>query len=133
MEAKNDLYIIRDGTPGDFNFIFSTWLKGLRYGNELYKLIDPTIYFKQYHKVLELLLKSAHIKIACLKDDPDTILGYAVSTGACLHWIFVKKAWRGIGIARNLMSNDISSVSHITEVGIKILKRYPGIIFNPFL
>lgn len=131
---KNNLVAIRDWTPEDKNFILSTWLKGLRFGNDWFELIDSNVYYKNYHAVIESLLNSPGIvvKVACLKDDPEVILGYGVYKGERLDWIFVKKAWRSIGIARSLIPSNITTVSHITDAGRGILRKHPGVTFNPF-
>jgi hypothetical protein len=71
--------------------------------------------------------------VACLKDDADTILGYSVIEGKRLHWVFVKRVWRKIGIGASLVPPFIDSVSHLTEIGKSILEKQKGVIFNPFL
>lgn len=130
---KTDLITVRDAVPDDKNFIFSTWLRGLRYGNEWFELIDKNVYYKVYHVMLEKIVTSGvEIKIACLKEDPSVILGYAVYSGKRLDWLFVKKAWRGIGIARMLIPANIERVSHITQVGKSLLRKLPNAIFDPF-
>jgi GNAT superfamily N-acetyltransferase len=131
---RNELYTIRDYMPEDKNFILATWLRGLRYGNPWFNSIDSKAYFDSYHALLTALITKPGIsvKIACLRDDAEVILGYAVYQGTRADWLFVKKAWRGIGIAKSLMPNNITVVSHITDVGRGILRKYPHIIFNPF-
>lgn len=118
----------------DAAFIFSTWLKGLRFGNDWFGLIDSKVYFRVYHKVIENILSNPNTKVnvACLKEDPKVLLGYSVYTGSTLSWLHVKKAWRNIGLAKDLVPNNITSVSHITSIGRSILKKHPQVIFNPF-
>lgn len=72
------------------------------------------------------------IKVACLKDSPDVILGYAVYEGHCLHWVQCKQAWRGIGIAKLLCPETITTVSHLTRLG-KTLMFKKNLVFNPFI
>lgn len=129
---KTDLIAIRDANPDDKNFIFSTWLRGLRYGNDWFELIDKDIYYKVYHKVLEKLLTSGvEIKVACLKEDHGVILAYSVYKNNTLHWVFSKKSWRGIGLMRDLVPRHIDTISHVTAIGKSIaIKR--GWKFNPF-
>lgn len=130
------LATIRKGEKNDLPFIYATWLKGLRWGNRMFEYIDQELYFKNYQKVVEALLESpgTQINVAVLKEDPAVILGYSVSEGDRLHWVHVKKAWREIGIAKTLVPPETSSISHVTDVAIKILsKQKKRIIFNPFL
>lgn len=134
MLDKNELVSIRAAVPQDYPFIYSTWLKGLRFGNSLYGLIDSKVYFRIYHQFIEVLLAKPNIsvKVACLKEDPNVLLGYSVYSGARLDWVHVKKAWRNIGLAKDLVPKEISVVSHVTAVGQSIIKKRGNIAFNPF-
>lgn len=131
---KKDLVTVRDFVPGDLNFILSTWLRGLKYGNDLFNDIPSDIYFPNYKMIVEAMLAKPHteIKVSCLVEDPEVILGYSVYHASVLDWVFVKRAWRGIGIARSLVPSTITAVSHLTKSGRSILQRRQGIIFNPF-
>ncbi len=131
---KRSLIAIRDGTLEDINFIFSTWLKGLRYGNDFFKLIDQEAYFDKYHQVLEGVLSnpSTTVKVACLVEDQSVIIGYAVFRGLVLDWVFVKKPWRNIGIAKDLVPSDVSTITHITKIGVSLLAKNPKVRLNPF-
>jgi hypothetical protein len=132
---KKDLIAYRGLHPNDMNFIYSTWLKGLRYGNDWFSFITKEAYFTFYHRIIELILNKPHviIQIACLKEDPDVILGYSVYEGFVLHWVFVKSAWRKIGIAKDLVP-EFKSVSHITAIAKSILiTKFPQVEFNPFV
>ncbi len=132
---ESESVVYRDVAAGDAAFIMSTWLKGLRYGNDWFGLIPAKIYFLVYHKVIETILSrpNVKVKVACLKSDPDIILGYSVSEGCRLDWIHVKKAWRSKGIAKALSPKELSTVSHLTNVGRSILSKNKKVCFNPFL
>lgn len=134
MLNKADLISTRDFIEADTNFILATWLKGLRYGNSYFKSIESKAYFFNYEKLIKSLLETPKtiIKIACLKDDPGVILGYSVSEPGRLHFVFVKKAWRTIGIGKSLVSQDLKVISHITDMGRNILQKYPEVTLNPF-
>ena len=93
--------------------------------------MDKNIFFQKYKLIIQLLLERADVKVACLEEDPDVALGYCVSRGHCLDWIFVKKAWRRLGIAKALVSPDINRCSHLTKLG-RTLKPKEW-IFDPFL
>lgn len=131
---KKDLITTRDRLPADTNFILATWLRGLRYGNDWFELIEPTAYFETYHKVIESLLAKPEVKVlvSCLKDDPEIILGYSVFEGPRLHWVFVKKPWRMIGIAKSIVPVETSIATHVTVIGRSIMQKHK-VVFNPFL
>jgi hypothetical protein len=128
-----DLIETRFANTSDVPFILATWLKGLRFGNGWFKLIDNKAYFKTYHGVIISLLSrpTVLVSVACLKEDPSVILGYAVVEGNKLHWCQVKKAWRGIGIAKSLVPKEVDTVTHLTDTGKSIFLK-KGLIFNPF-
>jgi len=139
MSAQEQAVVVRDATPGDDNFILATWLRGLRHGNTFFGRIDQTIYFETYHRIIRAVLArpDTSTRVACLKDDQEVILGYAVSHpvqgGSALDWIFCKKAWRNIGIAKSLLPDNVTTVTHITALGDAILKKHKDIKFNPFV
>lgn len=137
---KSQLITLRIGQPDDLNFVYSTWLKGLYYGDSWFSDIPKDIFMKKYHAVLDGILKrnNTTLIVACLKDDPDTILGYSVASwhptdpGYVLHWAFVKSPWRRIGIGKSLMPPGVVSVSHLTKVGKALLPKIQDAVFDPF-
>lgn len=136
-------YIIRDYVPNDRNFILATWLRGTYYTCADYKDVPKDIYMENMHRVLENILDSVtEIKIAALKDDPDVILGFCVykiiSTNgddiAIVHWLFVKKHWRKIGIGKNLVPFTARACTMQTPTSKDLIKKKNlPIIYNPFL
>jgi hypothetical protein len=132
---KKDLVAVRGPMPEDINFIFASWLRGLYYGNTFFGEIPKDIFMDKYHQVIQNLLAKATVRVACLKDDPEVILGYSVirntESGETLDWIFVKSAWRRIGIGKSLVPNKINATTHLSKVG-KALKP-TDCIYNPFL
>lgn len=132
--AKSSLITIRPGEFSDVPFIFSTWLKGLRYGSAWHKDIEQEAYFEGQHKVIEKILQDpdTEVNIACLKDTPEVIVGYSISTDATtLHYVHVKVDWRGIGLAKDLTPPTVTQVSHVTKAGLAICKK-KSLNFNPF-
>jgi hypothetical protein len=134
---RNDLVSIREGTPGDRNFILSTFLLGLYYGDSVFSNMEKDTFMKGYHIIAETLVDSSNTSlwVACLKEDPTTILGYALlnATATAVHFTFVKKPWRHIGIMKSLIPDTINSCTHLTKVGLSLIKKNPKIVFNPFL
>lgn len=99
-------------------------------------MIDHDAYFQNYDEVIKEMLArtDCQIKIACLKEDPDVILGYCVFENKTVHWIYVKEVWRRIGLSSDLLPTGFDTITHITDRGKKILdKKYPNTKFNPFL
>ncbi len=131
---KSDLITFRTFVPDDRNLILATFLRGLYYGESWFSLIDKNVFMNHYNKIVNAILDSPNIeiKIACLREDANTVLGYAIYSKDALHWVFVKKQWRGIGLARDLVPATIKTVTHLTKLGVSILHK-KSLAFNPFL
>lgn len=130
----NKTYEIRDYKEADKAFIMATWLRGLYYGDSWFSMIPKRIFMENYKKVLEAILTRSTVKVACLIEDKDEILGYSVLSNdfSIIHWCFVKSLFRGKGIGRSLVPQFPSSVSHLTALGKDLLKKFPDCVFNPF-
>lgn len=134
MSTFTGLYDIRDATAEDSNFILATFLRGLYYGDSWFSLIPKDIFMVHYKAVAEALINKATIKVACLKEDPNVILGYSVMSAdyQTVHWCYVKSAWRHKGIARSLLPKYPTAVSHLTKLGLSLLNKLNNPVFNPF-
>lgn len=123
---------IREPQPEDINFLLSTFLKGLYYGSKFWALVDQEAFFSNYEPFIKQLMLRSDVKIACLEDDTDVILGYSISRSNVLHFLFVKKSYRKLGIGKLLYPIGIDTVSHITDQGDSMRKKL-NLKFNPFL
>lgn len=134
MSKFADLYNIRDGKKEDTNFILSTFLRGLYYGDSWFSLMPKDVFMQHYKRIAEALVNKSNIKVACLLDDPDTIIGYSILSQdyQSVHWVYVKKNWRLNGIAKSLLPRHPTTVSHLTTVGKQLLPKINNPIFNPF-
>jgi hypothetical protein len=130
------LYDIRPAISSDMSFIMATFLRGLYYGNSYFRQIPKDIFMAAYKRVAEAAWTSPNIRIrvACLKEDSDVILGYSVcsSDEKAIIWMFVKTAWRKQGIGRSLLPHSPIYATHLTETGKMLMNKMPGLAFNPF-
>lgn len=135
MSELKDLYDIREYVSSDKAFIMATFLRGLYYGDTWFSQIPKDIFMDNYKRIAEALIErpDASVRIACLKEDPDVILGYSISKGTALDWVYVKKAWRGAGIGRALLPPKITAITHLADTGKALMNKIPNCIFNPFL
>ena len=144
MLTQQDLYITRPYQAEDRNFIFATWLRGLYYGDSWFKEIPKNIFMANYHEALDKFMTKPGvlIQVACLKDEPGVILGYSVSRNVnvgtqvigVVDWIFVKSAWRNIGIGTHLLPAKFNAFTHLTGCAKKIVsEKYTKAVFNPFI
>lgn len=117
-------------------YIFSKWLKSLRYGNPWFKDIKADEYYDSYHTFIEKLLEKPDsvIKLAVLSDDHDVCLGFSVSREDVLDYVYVDKTYRKLGIATALVPKLSTTFTHVTIIGTNIWqqsKNFKHLKFNP--
>ena len=133
---------IREATPEDLSFIFSSWLKSFRSGL-ICKHVDNTIYFSEHHKVIERLLKRSTTVMACDPNDPATIYGYLcfdrVEGILVVHYAYVKQTFRGMGVLRQLLKsieghdwNGAGLFSHSTLISSRLSLKY-NLVYHPYI
>lgn len=128
------MVLIRDAELNDRNFVLSTWIKNQQYSSPVFRGIPKDIFTRNYSKWVDSVFSLAGIqlKVACLADEPDVILGYAVFTDWCVYYCYVKPAWRRKGIAKQLIPCDtITTVACYTPKGDTIRQKY-GWVYNPW-
>lgn len=137
---KADLIAIRSSTENDKSFIFATMLRGLYYGESWFSAIPKKIFMDNYHAFLERFYAQPKVSVvvACMKDDPEIILGYSImhqnTPGEfILDYVFVKPAWRKIGIAKSLIPKNVVAFTHLTKVGRALKSKIEPAVFNPFV
>jgi hypothetical protein len=148
------LYHIRDAVSEDRNFVIHSFLESLYYGNKAepkctrcgekqhtvnwITRIPMKIFYDNYKIMAQSLFDSVKnkVKIACLPDDPNVIIGYSIVSQdlSTLHYVYVKKVWRRRGIAKSLCALTPLQVSHLTNQGEKLLTKFSTeVLFNPFV
>ena len=90
---------IRLGRPSDLPFVVDTWVKRGQRGERLSAATA---------RVRAILARpDSVLRVACLPDDSDAILGWAVISADephTLHYVYVRKDARKQGIARLLLA-----------------------------
>lgn len=122
MDEIKPLIQIRDAKLEDQAFIFSSFLKGLYYGNEWLRCIDKNTFMDKYKQILTHLIIKSQTKVACLESDPNTILGYAIYESGILHYVFIKPTFRKFGIAKQLIPDNIVYITHLTKIAKQLKK-----------
>ncbi len=124
----------------DEALIYATWRNGSYYGSKKYNEIKRMLrqneltpqeerkirheHFRTQTIKIRKVLEGAQIRIACLKEAPSIIVGYSVSTGNNLNWIFVKADYQRKGIGKLLMPKDIETVDNTdSKVGHTIIEK----------
>ena len=136
MNDFSGLYEVRQGKEEDKAFILATFLRGLYYGESFFSQVPKDIFMSRYKLVAQALVndKNTVIKVACLPEDRDVILGYTVLSRdlKTLYYTFTKTAWRQRGIAKSMVPKDIEYVAHLTKLGQSLMPKFPNAKFNPF-
>lgn len=92
---------IRDHKLTDHPFLFSTYLKNNWYDKTNSTTLKKATWMGLQHSRLEKVLEEQKVKIACLSEDPDVILGYSFQDGSA-PFVYVKLAWRNTFCKLNL-------------------------------
>lgn len=139
-------YKLRIASPGDHASIFSDWLRSAR-SAATYRGIPSVVYFYWGHLMVEALLADVGVTwlVACASDDPTKIYGWlcgqradaASGDQAIVHYVYVKKLYRRVGIASRLMAALESNATVLVATSMsesgKALLHDRTHIFNPFL
>lgn len=133
----------RRGTVSDIPFIYSSWLKSYR-NSEDTKGITDTVYYAHHHNFIEALLSrpTCVVLIVSPTGDPNTILGYSVTdssrNGPVIHYVYVKEAWRKMGLMKRLLSDaqvDVAAClfTHRTKVAERLWSKYTEARYCPYM
>lgn len=139
MSEFTGLYDIRDFKTEDTNFVLATFYNGVFYGDNRFLGMAKKSFISTYKVLGERLIRDPNtvIKVACLKDEPDVILGYSILSADYLgiKWVFVKDRWRKRGIGKSLVPRYPVYVTHKTEIGNALMPKFENfatITFEPF-
>lgn len=131
-------WMIRPPRKEDIEFIYSTWTRSYRHGSAVGKSLNKdSEFYPEYNKVIDWLLSQpdSSVHVLSLQDQPEIILAYAVSQKKVLHFIFVKEAFKNLGLEEALLKEigKIEVYTHKTVSIKKIMQKYAKAMYNPFL
>lgn len=135
---------IREYQSDDTAFIFSSWLRSFK-TSFFAKDIANKVYFWHQHKLIEnIVSEGGKILVACDPEDTSVVYGWIVYSHLsrhglpCLHYIYVKQSFRGLGMAKALVkaakidTSKMSVCSHITGLGKTLAEKY-NFLYNPYI
>jgi hypothetical protein len=132
--------LLRKASPEDLPFVLDATRRSLR-DRYPWVHVPEREWAAEIHPRLVALTNTSHTVIACDPDATDVIWGFAICEpeSRVLHYVYVKYAFRGWGIARALVASvwpDVGEVPivatampdgrHVSEVG-----RH-RMTYNPF-
>lgn len=126
---------VRLGKSTDLNFILSSMLKGLYYGNSYFNMIPKKVFMEHYRDFILKLISSSLVFVVTDVNDDDVVRAYYIvsKSGEIAHWVYTRKQWRNAGLAKLLLQVAPTAYSHFTDLGLKLIKeKLPNAQFNPF-
>lgn len=118
--------VVRELMGGsDHAFIYSTWRNALWYAERRDEK-EADHFYKSASEKIAALLKNPdiHVRIACLADDPDMLLGWAVLQNDRLEFIYVKIDYRRKGIGHILSKGFKTFSEPETRIGKSLKEKY---------
>lgn len=96
--------LVRPLSEGDRPFLFSAWLHVMRHAPSMQGVPDR-VYFPAQRELISRILSRAMSLVACDPADAAHLYGCIVATPGldAVHWLYVKSAYRMLGIARALV------------------------------
>jgi hypothetical protein len=85
--------LFRQATTDDHAFIFATYLRNRWFDKSNKTTLKRSTWSELHHKRIEKILDTKQVVVACLQEDPTTILGYSFIDGND-PLVYVKLAWR---------------------------------------
>jgi hypothetical protein len=108
--------LIRDYVPDDKEFIIKSWARSF-VEQKSCSLPKPWM-ISAAEALFEKILEKSTIKVLCLFDSPEIVLGYIIGDPRIrtLHYIYIKYDYRKNKFGRKLMENMFGNVIDTIEV-----------------
>ena len=116
--------ILRDLIPTDQALIYSSWRNALWFAEKRPDSEADKFYAMTSKSIRKLLSETDnHVKIACLQEDPDEIIGYSVMNKDHLYFVYVKADYRKKGIG-SLLTKGFETVTRPqTRIGKVLVEK----------
>lgn len=130
-------FAIRPYRPEDAPFVFRAWLRGYWEHFPGRVIVTEREFMERWHRVIERILDDPRTRtvVAHVEGEPDSLLGFSCCTEhVCFHWMYVKQAFRQLGIGGAMMSQmQVSQVSshwtpYLQTVGAPEWKYAPELL-----
>lgn len=119
-------------TSTDERFVAASWFESFWKARAQREGIDFEAYKAGQDAIIRRLMRDATIMVAYAANVPDEIAGYSVVEDDTLHYVYVKAAYRRMGIGGGLVPEGLKFYTHDTGrqghrfvVGLKLS-------FNPY-
>lgn len=132
-------YAMRDAQPTDLGFIVRGWVREMRHAPWT-RYVPNHVYTPTMHELVHRILGPSSVTIACDRENAELLLGCIVHERPMVHWLYVKGAYRGLGIGRALLFSVFggkpdqviaTQASKLFDDGA-LIERY-GVLYSPYL
>lgn len=120
----------RRATSDDLRFVRDSWFESYRRGGFAPE-IGFDLFSEGHRHVIDCLTVDATVRVAYALNAPDEIVGWVCHGKDVVHYVYVKSAYRKLGIAEALVNTGFKFYSHQTRAGIQLAKKY-GFRYNPY-
>jgi GNAT superfamily N-acetyltransferase len=107
--------LLRPFAASDAGLVFNSWLKS--YANSAWANLIPTgrLYWERHHEVVDRLVRTARVVVACWEEDPDLVAGWAcfqedAQAVPILHYVYVRERFRRKRLAAALLGQAAGSM-----------------------
>jgi hypothetical protein len=102
-----DIQIRAYDSIGDEAFVLSTWMKSYRDAGAVRSVPTPIYNIGQRHRIMGILRDiETYILVACDKETPELIYGYAVCRAPnVVHYLYTKNTYRQGGVGKALLQH----------------------------
>lgn len=124
VSEENVRVVLRELRDADLPMIHSTWRNSLWYDIKRNET-GAAQFYKDVSRYIKTLLSmpTTKIRIACLADDANHIVGYSAMSTSNLEWVYIKFDYRKSGVATMLCPGLKSVSKPRTKVGEAIAKK----------
>ena len=133
----------RDFKETDRDYVTRSFLFSFLGNSSEAKKINKDSYMVGQNKVINHLIDTSKVLIACDDQDEDLILGFMIydnfPLADVLHYCYLRKDFRQNGIVhlmiKQIQKSDSLAISHITDEirPARLKKFWNKVIFDPFL
>lgn len=121
MTEDGPTLVVRTATDDDMNFIAASWFESFWKG----AMRDTGMPFMSYKAgqdaLIRRLVKASTVVVVAAAVAPDEIVGYAVREGPVAHYVYVKQAYRRLGIGKRLVEGCLL-YTHQTRAGERVAR-----------
>ena len=100
---------VRPGVPEDVPFLISSFVEsfcGTEFGAEVLRSVDrdgAKLFRSRLRDLWIAVLQHYEVRVMTPEDDPSTIVGYLVSSGPVVAWVYTRAPSRQAGVATALL------------------------------